>query len=282
MQSKKGKLSICPTPIGNLEDITIRVLRTLRKADLIAAEDTRRTGNLLKKFKIKTPLISYHQHNEAKRSKELINKLKDGQWAALVSDAGTPGLSDPGLRLIKQCLKESIIVEVLPGPSAILTAIVSSGIVEGPFAFLGFPPRRLGKRNEFLKNASDLDMSLVIYEAPHRLLKFLKEMEEYFYDRNVALARELTKMHEEIIRGPLPEVVKEIEKKPRKGEIVIVVEAPKIDRQIEIKEEEVIGNIKNYLNMGMSQKDAIIAVAKKKKLPKNRVYEIAIKKKDLF
>lgn len=282
MNKNKGKLSICPTPIGNLEDITIRVLKSLRSADLIAAEDTRQTRKLLNKYRIRTPLVSYHQHNENKRSRDLIKQLEEGLSISLVSDAGTPGINDPGFKLVNMCLERDIKIEILPGPSAILSAIVGSGLVENAFGFFGFPPRKSGQRNKFLKTLAKLDMALILYESPHRLLKLLKEMEEIFQDRMIAIVREMTKIHEEVIRGNCSELIEEITREPRKGEIVVIIEKPSLKNSKEFDQEKIIAELKKHLSKGESTKQAVLSVAQEYELPKNVVYEIAINKKDLL
>lgn len=223
LKEKQGKLYICATPIGNLEDITIRAIKTLRQVDLIAAEDTRRTIKLLNRYKIKKPIISYYEHNELLREDLFIEKLNEGHTIALVSDAGTPGLSDPGYRLIKRCIDEGVEVEVLPGPCAAITALVASGLPTDKFLFYGFLPRKKGGRKKVLIGLSEEDKTIVIYESPHRIMSLLDELVEIFGDRKIVLARELTKKFEEIIRGTPKEIISGLKSRKLKGEIVLVI-----------------------------------------------------------
>jgi 16S rRNA (cytidine1402-2'-O)-methyltransferase len=226
MSATAGKLSVVATPIGNLEDITLRALRTLREADLIAAEDTRRTSLLLQHYNIRKPLLSYHEFNEAKRTPELLDKLRTGHHVALVSDAGMPTVSDPGLRLIRAALEAGIKLEVVPGPSAITAALAGSGLAAEPFLFCGFLPHKSAARRKILSDLCALPFTLVFFESPHRVLKSLAEMREILGNRPVVIARELTKKFEEFLRGDLESVPKMLENRPLRGEITIVVGAP--------------------------------------------------------
>lgn len=218
-----GKLSIVATPIGNLEDITLRALRVLREADLIAAEDTRHTGRLLAHYDIHKPLVSYHEFNEAKRTPELLQKLRAGQRIALVSDAGMPTLSDPGQRLVCAVLDAGIALEIVPGPSAVTTALAGSGF-SAPFLFYGFLPHKSAQRRKTLAGLSPLPYSLIFFESPYRIAKSLADMREILGNRQVALARELTKKFEEFIRADLDSLLKMLETRSLKGEITIVVQ----------------------------------------------------------
>ena len=215
-------LSIVATPIGNLEDITLRALRVLKEVDLIAAEDTRRTRKLLSHYQIKTPLISYHAHNQASRGPELIEKLKEGQKIALVSDAGTPGFSDPGAALVALAWDAGLKVEAVPGSAAGVAALSMSGF-PGDITFVGFPPRRAGKRREFFEALAPEKRVLIFYESPQRLTATLGEMAEHFSDRQVLVVRELTKMYEEAWRGPVAEVAAQIAGREIKGECTLVL-----------------------------------------------------------
>lgn len=219
-----GELFIVGTPIGNLEDITLRALRVLREADLIAAEDTRRTGQLLAKYEINKPQISYHEFNEARRTEELLQRLCDGQRIALVSDAGMPTLSDPGQRLIGAAYKASIPVEVIPGVSAITTAVTASGIKAGQFLFYGFLPNKSSQRRKILESLTSLPYTLVFFESPYRIQKSLGDMHEVLGNRHAVLAREMTKRFEEFLRGNLQTLLSELEHRTLKGEITIVIE----------------------------------------------------------
>jgi len=222
-----SKLYIVPTPIGNLQDITLRALDTLKFVDLILAEDTRHSKKLLDHFDIRRKLQSHHEHNEHKTLSGIINKLKDSQKIALVTDAGTPGISDPGYLLIRECIKENIEVECLPGPTAIIPALVQSGIPCNEFYFAGFLPHKKGRQKKLLE-LQQMNKTLIFYESPHRLLKTLEQLIEYFSeDRNAAVVRELTKIHEENVRGPLKDIFEHFKSKPIKGEIVIIVEEEK-------------------------------------------------------
>ncbi|MCF8227120.1 MAG: 16S rRNA (cytidine(1402)-2'-O)-methyltransferase [Bacteroidales bacterium] len=220
-----SKLILIPTPIGNLEDITFRALKTMREADLILAEDTRKTGILLKHYEISKPLSSFHQHNEHKKLQQVIETLNSGKTIALVTDAGTPGISDPGFLLVRECIRNHIEVECLPGPTAFIPALVNSGLPSDRFVFEGFLPQKKG-RNKRLQALKNEQRTMVFYESPHRLLKTLGEFAEMFgHDRQVSVSRELSKIHEETIRGTLAEIIEHFTKNSPKGEFVIVLEA---------------------------------------------------------
>jgi 16S rRNA (cytidine1402-2'-O)-methyltransferase len=219
-----GKLFIVGTPIGNMEDITLRALRVLREADLIAAEDTRHTAHLLSRHGIHKPLVSYHEFNEARRTPELVKELQHGRRIALVSDAGMPTLSDPGQRLIRAVLAAGIALEAIPGPSAITAALAASGLTGGPFLFHGFLPHKSAQRKKVLASLAALPCSLVFFESPHRLLKSLGDMREILGNRRTVVARELTKKFEEILRGDLASLAKMLENRTIKGEITLVIE----------------------------------------------------------
>ena len=221
-----GKLFIVGTPIGNMEDITLRALRVLREADLIAAEDTRHTGRLLSRYEISKPLVSYHQFNEAKRTAELLAKLQQGRIIALVTDAGMPTISDPGHRLIQAAVAAEIALEIIPGPSAVTMALAAGGIA-GPHLFYGFLPHKSAQRRKALTQLTPLPYTLVFFESPYRLLKSLRDMHELLGNRHAVVARELTKKFEEIIRGDLATILKKLETRSIKGEITVVVEGSK-------------------------------------------------------
>ena len=217
------KLYIIPTPIGNLEDITLRAVRILKDVDLILAEDTRTSGKLLKHYEIDTKKFAYHQFNEHKVLASLIERLAEGESIALITDAGTPGISDPGFLLVRECIKNNIDVECLPGATAFVPALVNSGLPNDKFFFEGFLPHKKGRQTR-LKELSLMPNTLVFYESPHRLMKTLGQFIEYFGpDRKASVSRELTKMHEENVRGTLQEVQDYFKDKSIKGEIVIVV-----------------------------------------------------------
>ncbi|MEM9078144.1 MAG: 16S rRNA (cytidine(1402)-2'-O)-methyltransferase [Bacteroidota bacterium] len=219
-----GKLFLVPTPIGNLEDITLRAIKVLKEVDLILAEDTRTSGKLLKHFEIDTPLQSHHMHNEHKQLDAMIQKLKGGTTLALISDAGTPAISDPGFLLTRACVQNNIEVECLPGATAFVPALVNSGLPNDRFVFEGFLPIKKGRQTR-LEALAEEKRTLVFYESPHKLIKTLTQFGEYFgADRQVSVSRELTKMYEETIRGTVSEVLAHFETKPPKGEFVIVVQ----------------------------------------------------------
>lgn len=220
---EKGILYIVSTPIGNLEDITLRALRILKNVDLVAAEDTRHTGLLLRHFGIQTQLTSYFEGNELKKREFILSRLKEGAQIALVSDAGTPGISDPGFRLIQIALQNQIPVVPVPGPSAVMTALSVSGLPTDAFLFKGFLPHKSTKRKDFLKQLEEIRETLIFYESPHRILETLKDIREILGDREIVLARELTKLYEEVLRGRVSEIEKQIEGKRLKGEITLVV-----------------------------------------------------------
>lgn len=217
------KLYLIPTPIGNLEDITLRAINTLKNADVILAEDTRTSGHLLKHLGITKPLQSYHIHNEHQTVQKLIARLLKGENMALVSDAGTPAISDPGFLLVRECLKNNIEVECLPGPTAFVPALVNSGLPNDRFTFEGFLPHKKGRQTR-LTQLKEEERTMIFYESPHRLLKSLEQFVEYFgADRQASVSRELTKVYEETIRGTLTEIIAYFAEKTIKGEIVIVV-----------------------------------------------------------
>lgn len=276
---EKGTLYVCATPIGNLGDITLRVLDTLREADLIAAEDTRHSRKLLEHYHIKTRMISYHEHNEKKKSLELVEKLKSGQTVALISDAGLPGISDPGTEVIRCCIAENITVDVLPGPNAALTALVLSGMPTEHFTFHGFLPSSPGARKKCLKQLTELQQTQIFYEAPHRLLTTLKAMSEYFSDRSAAVARELTKLHQQVQRGTVAELVELFEQNEPRGECCIILE-PYIPEKIEGGPKEWCGEVKEKEALGMSKKEAMKEVAKRYGVKKSDVYQALLEEKE--
>jgi 16S rRNA (cytidine1402-2'-O)-methyltransferase len=218
-------LYVVATPIGNLGDITLRALEVLKNVDLIAAEDTRHSGMLLKHFEIKKPLISYHEHNEAMRTAQLVERLASGENVALITDAGTPGLSDPGARLIRACIARDLPFTIIPGPSSILTSLVGSGFSMERFFFAGFLPVKSGRRERELRGAAVRDETTIFFESPHRLTKTLKACIDILQDRQLCVARELTKKFEEFRRGNAAELLAHYEARPPKGEIVLMISA---------------------------------------------------------
>ena len=218
-----GKLYLVPTPIGNLDDMTFRAIKVLEEADLILAEDTRTSGKLLKHFEITTQMHSHHMHNEHKTVEGLVDRIKNGQTIALISDAGTPAISDPGFLLTRACVEVGLEVDCLPGATAFVPALVNSGLPNDKFVFEGFLPVKKGRQTRFQILAEE-DRTMIFYESPHKLLKTLNNMVEFFgAERKVSVSREISKLHEETIRGTAAEVLKHYENKPPKGEIVIVV-----------------------------------------------------------
>ena len=219
----KVTLYIVSTPIGNLEDITLRALRTLKEVDLIAAEDTRHTSLLLKHFGIRTPLTSYFEGNELRKREFILSRLKQGDQIALVSDAGTPGISDPGFRLIRLAIENRIPVVPIPGPSAVIAALSAAGLPTDAFLFKGFLPHKSKKRRDLLKPLEEVKETLIFYESPHRLTETLKDIFDILGDREIVLTRELTKVYEEILRGKVSEIQNQLAERKLKGEITLVI-----------------------------------------------------------
>jgi len=218
-----GTLYLVATPIGNLEDITLRALRVLKECDVVAAEDTRRTGQLLKHFGIARPMVSYFQFNEAKRSEEIIERLRRGEKVALVTDAGSPGISDPGERVVRAARGAGLRVESVPGPCALVAALTASGLAADEFHFIGFLPHKSGQRRKQLEGLKGFGGTLVLYESPYRIEKLMGELKEVFPGRAVVLARELTKKFEEYLRGTSEELLEVAQKRRLKGEFVVLV-----------------------------------------------------------
>lgn len=274
----EGKLYVCGTPIGNLEDITFRAINTLKEVDLIAAEDTRHTQKLLNHYDIKAKLTSYHEHNAKEKSKELLAKLKQGLNIALVSDAGMPGISDPGYRLISLLRAEGMDIVPIPGPTALASAVVISGLPTDRFAFEGFLPRKSSERKDYLEGLKGEERTMVFYEAPHRLVKTLEDVLAILGDRRVAVCRELTKKFEEVVSGELSKVLETFKSNRPRGEIVFVLEG---GQAVEVEEEwkglSILEHLEEEMVQGLSKKQAIKKVAKLRSLPKSEVYQIATK-----
>jgi 16S rRNA (cytidine1402-2'-O)-methyltransferase len=267
---------VVATPIGNREDITVRALNTLREADLIAAEDTRKTGNFLSHHKIKNRLISYHEHNENKRTPEIISKLLDGTSIALVSNAGTPTVSDPGYRLIETAIENNIEVIPIPGVSAAIAAMSVSGLPTDSFVFVGFPPRKKGKRLKFLTELAVEPRPLIFYESPQRILAFLEEIVSHMGDRPAVLAREMTKLHEEFIRGSVSEILMTMKKRAKvKGECTLLVAG--FEGKEAFNSEKIMAEIKAALEKQQSGSSEIArTIAKKYGVPKKEVYDLVL------
>ncbi len=273
---EKGTLYICPTPIGNLEDITLRTLKVLEEVDIIAAEDTRHTIKLLNHYNIKKPLTSYHEHNKREKGVELVEKLNMGETIALVSDAGMPGISDPGEELIALAIEEDIRVIALPGPTASVTALILSGLPTGKFVFEGFLPSKKKDRIRELEKLKKEERTFILYESPHRLLDLLKSILDVLGNRKVSISRELTKVYEETFRGTILEAIERFESQGVKGEFVLIIEGSKIEEE-PILDITIEDHIRKYIEEGLTKKDAIKKVAEERNLPKNRVYKESLK-----
>lgn len=269
-----GRLFVCATPIGNLADVTLRVLDALRTADGIAAEDTRVTRKLLARYEITTPIERYDEHTAAERTPRLVERIAAGQTLAIVSDAGTPGVSDPGARLVDACIDAGLPVEVLPGPSAILAALVASGLPTHAFYFGGFLPRKAGERARALAALTALDATLVFYESPKRTAKTLDALAKVFPGRRAAMARELTKLYEEVVRSDIEGLAAQMASRELKGEVVLLV-GPPPPEGADIDDDEVRLLLGKARSRGLTKKDAVREVAESTGLARNRVYEIA-------
>lgn len=275
-----GKIYLVATPIGNLSDISMRAIETLKNVDIIACEDTRNTIRLLNHFEIKGHLTSYHEYNKIDKAYELCEKVKEGNNIAFVSDAGMPAISDPGYELVDIAYKEGLKVTVVPGASAVVSALAISGISSRRFAFEGFLPADKNEKKEILTELSQESRTLILYEAPHRLLKTLKELFEYMGDRNIAIVREITKLHEEVLRGKLADIIAdyESEKIAIRGEYVLVIEGKSLlekrgERQKSFEEISIREHYEKYIAEGMDKKDAMKAVAKDRGIQKRDVYK---------
>lgn len=273
-----GKLYLCATPIGNLEDITFRVLNTLKEVDLIAAEDTRHSIKLLNHFDIKTPMTSYHEFNKFDKARYLVEQLQQGVNIALITDAGTPGISDPGEELVKQCYEAGIEVTSLPGPAACITALTLSGMSTRRFCFEAFLPSDKKEKQWILEELKEETRTIIIYEAPHRLVKTLNELRDALGDRNITVCRELTKKYEEAFRTTLKEAIDHYKDNDPKGECVIVIQGKSIDA---IREEQkqsweemsLEEHMRYYEDQGIERKEAMKLVAKDRGISKRDVYQ---------
>ena len=270
-----GKLYICPTPIGNLEDMTYRTIRILNEVDLIAAEDTRHSIKLLNHFEISKPLTSYHEHNKDSKGGYLINKLLEGENIALISDAGMPGISDPGEDIIKQAIEHNIDIEVLPGATASITALVGSGLETAKFAFEGFLDRDKKVRRNQLEELKEERRTIIFYESPHRLKDTLKDMLKVLGNRRIAVNREITKKYQEIIREDIETVINIFNEKEVKGEFVLIVEGFKGEKTVQNSYEDLTEReyVITLMENGMDKKYAIKTVCKDRKLKKDVVYK---------
>ena len=273
---EKGKLYLVATPIGNLEDITLRAIRILKEVDLIAAEDTRQTLKLLNHLEIHKPLISYHRHNEDVKTEFLIEKINNGENIAIVTDAGTPAISDPGEEIVKEAIKNDIEVIPIPGACALINALIASGLNTKEFSFYAFLPLNKKLRKEKLEEIKLDGKTAIIYEAPHRLIATLNEIKELFGDRNIVIAKELTKIHEKFIRGKISNVLEEIESP--KGEYIILIEGEKVEKQNEFNNLTLDMHYKLYENEGLDKKEIIKKIAKDRNVSKNEIYKYFMKK----
>lgn len=272
-----GTLYLCATPIGNLSDMTFRVLETLQQVDLIAAEDTRNSLKLLNHFEIHTPMTSYHEYNKVEKAYTLIRKLQEGQDIALITDAGTPGISDPGEVLVAMCMKEGIRVTSLPGPAACITALTMSGLPTRRFCFEGFLPSDNKDKKDVLKDLQEESRTIIIYEAPHHLKKTLKELLEVLGDRRISICRELTKKFETVVATTLETALTMYEAEEPRGEYVLVIEGKSFDEQKKELEESyqelpIEEHMKHYEDQGMDRKEAMKQVAKDRGITKREVY----------
>ena len=276
-----GRLLLCGTPIGNLDDMSPRALRVLTEADVIACEDTRRTLKLLSHFGIRArELVSYHEGNERRAARDLRTRIAGGAVVALVSDAGMPGLSDPGYRLVRACADEGLPIEVVPGPSAAISALAISGLPPARFAFEGFLPRKQGERRKRLDALRTEERTLVFYESPHRIEPSLEDMAEVLGDRPAALARELTKMHEEVRRNTLPGLLDEVRADPPRGEIVLVVGGAIHEHKVEADPEDLARRARELMDAGVERKEALAEVARDARVPKRKVFDALLAEKD--
>jgi 16S rRNA (cytidine1402-2'-O)-methyltransferase len=279
MDIKKGKLYLCATPIGNLEDITLRVLRVLKEADLIAAEDTRNSIKLLNHFDIKTPMTSYHEYNKYDKAKVLVEKMLQGTTVALITDAGTPGISDPGEVLVQQCYEAGVEVTSLPGPAACVTALTLSGLPTRRFCFEAFLPVDKKERKWILEELKSETRTIIVYEAPHHLVKTLEELSEALgADRKITICRELTKRYEEAYRATFAQALARFEAEDPKGECVIVIEGRSIEslqkeQQQSWEEMTIEEHMEYYENQGIDGKEAMKLVAKDRGISKRDVYQ---------
>ena len=276
MDANAGTLYIVGTPIGNLEDMTVRAVRILQTVDLIAAEDTRHTGKLLHHFQIKTPQISYHEHNLTTRTSELLSKLQQGRSIALVSDAGMPGISDPGYELVKACADEAITVVPIPGASAVITALSASGLPSDRFIFEGFLPAKSQARRTHLESLRSESRTIVFYESPHRLRATLQDLADILGgDRLITLARELTKLHEEFWRGTVADAIELYLKREPQGEYTIVVAGAE-SVQVVLSETALKSELQSLLDQGLSRSDASRQLAQQTSLPRRQIYQLAL------
>ena len=276
---EQGILYLVATPIGNLEDITLRAIKVLKEVDLIAAEDTRHTLKLLNHLEISKPMVSYHRHNEEFRCDFLIKELKEGKSVALVSDAGTPGISDPGEEIVKVCIKENIKIIPIPGACAMINALITSGIDTKEFCFFGFLPLNKKNRKEKLEEIKNINKTIILYEAPHKIKNTLEDLKKVLDEnRKVVLAREITKIHEEFIRGSIDELLLKVDN--LKGEMVLIIEGNKKIKENDLCDLSLDEHYKFYENLGFDKKEIIKKIAKDRNVNKNEIYKQFINKEE--
>lgn len=272
-----GKLILCGTPIGNLEDMSPRAVRALEEADIVACEDTRRTRKLLSHFGIRArSLVVYNEANERRKAGELVAAIRTGRDVVLVSDAGMPGLSDPGYRLVKACVDNEIVVEAVPGPSSVITAVAISGLAPGRFVFEGFLPRKHGDRKRRIAELASERRTLVLFESPHRIEPSLQDLVEGLGPRPCALARELTKMHEEVRRGTLVELLESVRADPPRGEMVLVIEGAIHENSAHIPPRELASRARGLMDSGVERKEALARVARDAGVQKRAVFDALV------
>ena len=278
MKENTTILSICATPIGNLEDVSFRLISTLKEADLILAEDTRTTKKLLSRYEIKKKdILTYHQHTDDVKLDHIIELLKQGKKTALVSESGTPAIQDPGYRIINRCIDEGIPITVIPGPSAALSALVLSGLPTESFLFIGFLPKTQTKRKQKLQELSSLPYTLIFYESPKRIGKTIKDIIDVMGKRSAALAREMTKIYEEVIRGDLGTILEEIKSRTIKGEIVLVVEGNKGELIKDYSDEIIERQLLDLMGKGVSKKNALKIIKSRYDIDRQKLYNISTK-----
>ncbi len=282
---EKGVLYLVATPIGNLEDISSRALKVLREVDLIAAEDTRQTIKLLNHFDIKTPMTSYHEHNKNQKGDYILERLEQGESVAVVTDAGTPGISDPGEDIVKAAVERGITVTAIPGPVAAISALIVSGLSTGRFVFEGFLPKKNKEKEERIIALKEEPRTIVLYESPHKLKSTLLLLRKYLGNRKIAVAREMTKKFEEIMRGTLDSVIETYESRDPKGEYVLVIEGAcektlKAETNRKWDEVDILEHMSIYTGEGLTKKEAIKKVAADRGISKREVYAMLIKDKE--
>jgi len=274
VNAKTGMLYLVGTPIGNLEDITLRALRVLGEVDIVAAEDTRVTRRLLQRYELKKRLVSYHEHSGPRRLEELVEALKAAKRVALVSDAGMPGISDPGARLVKACAEAGIEMAVIPGPTAPASALAVSGVPTREFLFLGFLPSRAAARRKALGRVAGQEGAIVCFEAPHRLRESLEDMREVLGDREAACARELTKLFEEVVRGRVSDLIAHFAEQEPRGEMTLVLAGAREKGEVDLS--EALGEVRELVEAGLARGRAVAHVARRRGVPRSKLYRAAL------